>query len=214
MVAPVRPGEGLFRNPRASGGILKIVMFPKYSPALFLPLLLVPAYASEIQVAGIPNFHEVTAHLYRGGQPTGEGWNRLSKMGVKVVIDLRRQGEHSVGDERRAVEAAGMRYVNVPMKGIVAPENEQISKVLKLFDVSETAPVFVHCRRGADRTGTVIACYRIAHDGWRSERALKEAKSHGMSWMEFGMRHYVRQFHPPTEVASSEGDVLQAAAKP
>jgi tyrosine-protein phosphatase SIW14 len=55
----------------------------------------------------------------------------------------------------------------------------------------------VHCRRGADRTGTVIACYRITHDGWSNRKALQEATSYGMSWIEFGMQRYVLAFQPP-----------------
>ena len=66
--------------------------------------------------------------------------------------------------------------------------------MLNLVDDS-AGPIFVHCRRGADRTGTVIACYRITHDGWTNQRALKEATSYGMSWLEFGMQRYVLAFH-------------------
>ena len=87
-----------------------------------------------------------------------------------------------------------MHYANVPLSDIWAPSNQQISKVLNLVDDS-ASPVFVHCRRGADRTGTVIACYRITHDGWSNRRALREAASYGMSWLEIGMQRYVLGFH-------------------
>jgi len=55
--------------------------------------------------------------------------------------------------------------------------------------------VFVHCKRGADRTGTIIGCYRIAHEGWTADRALSEAKQYGMSWLERGMREYISDYH-------------------
>jgi protein tyrosine/serine phosphatase len=58
--------------------------------------------------------------------------------------------------------------------------------------------VFVHCRRGKDRTGTVIACYRIQHDGWDNRHALEEAKEHGMSSFERAMRAYILSFKPQT----------------
>jgi uncharacterized protein (TIGR01244 family) len=144
--------------------------------------------------AGIPNFHQVNQHVYRGGQPGPESWQSLAKMGVKTVIDLRREDEHSTAAEAQAVAAAGMNYVNVPMKGVVAPTNEQIAKVLTLLGSKD--PVFVHCKRGADRTGAVIACYRIAHDRWQRERALEEAKSYGMGLVQLGLKHYIMGFQP------------------
>jgi tyrosine-protein phosphatase SIW14 len=87
-----------------------------------------------------------------------------------------------------------MRYVNVPMRAIGAPPDEDVAKVLALFDLTTDGPVLVHCRRGSDRTGTVIACYRITHDHWQNQDALKEAKSYGMSWAEPGMMRYIMHF--------------------
>jgi tyrosine-protein phosphatase SIW14 len=152
------------------------------------------AVSSIVSVPGIPNFHQVNDHVFRGGQPTAEAWPGLARLGVKTVIDLRREDEHSTAAEGQAVAAAGMNYFNVPMKGVVAPTNEQIAKVLELLNSQE--PVFVHCKRGADRTGTVIACYRIAHDRWERKHALNEAKSFGMAWDQMGLKHYVMIFQP------------------
>jgi tyrosine-protein phosphatase SIW14 len=160
-----------------------------------LLILAVPLCASGAAAPGVPNFHQVSARIYRGAQPQDQGWNSLAKLGVKTVIDLRPESEHSTKAEKQAVEAAGMHYVNVPLSGVHAPPDKAMSKVLGLLDDS-ASPVFVHCRRGADRTGTVIACYRITHDGWSNRRALQEATSYGMSWIEFGMQRFVLAFHP------------------
>jgi tyrosine-protein phosphatase SIW14 len=77
-----------------------------------------------------------------------------------------------------------------------APTQAQIEHVLPLLFQSESEPVFVHCRRGKDRTGTVLACYRIQHDNWNNRRALEEAKSYGMSRLERSMQAYVLHFTP------------------
>lgn len=157
------------------------------------------------------NFHQVTDQVYRGGQPTDEGWKTLAKLGVKIVIDLRREGEsggHSIEEEARAVRAAGMSFVSIPMKGAPAgPTDEQIAQVLKVFDSNR--PAFVHCKEGKDRTGTVIACYRRAHQGWDSGKALAEARALGLHWYETGMKAYVQSFRPDT-VRAAQGVSPQA----
>jgi uncharacterized protein (TIGR01244 family) len=159
--------------------------------ALALALSL-PAWSASIEKLGIPNFHQVNDNLYRSGQPPAASWEKLAKLGIKTVIDLRRVDEHSTEAEAKAVAAAGMTYVNIPMKGVVAPSEGQILKVLALVD--SQGPVLVHCKRGADRTGAVVACYRIAHDRWQRKQALSEAKSLGMGWTQLGLKQYIMSF--------------------
>jgi protein tyrosine/serine phosphatase len=163
--------------------------------ALAAALIVCRADAADLQVSGVPNFHQVNEHIFRGGQPNERGWSALAKLGVQTVVDLRDRDQRSTGLEARQVEAAGMHYVNVPMSGLLAPSGDQMEKALALL---EAGPVFVHCRRGADRTGTVVACYRIRHDGWDNQKALREAKGHGMSIVEIGMRRYILAYHAPT----------------
>jgi tyrosine-protein phosphatase SIW14 len=155
--------------------------------------------ASLPDVPGVPNFHQVDEHIYRGAQPRAEGFAGLAKIGIKTVIDLR--GENS---EVATVERAGMRYISLPWNGFKAPTDSQMRAVLTLLNDSSQWPVFVHCKRGADRTGTAIACYRIEHDHWSNEKALAEAKSFGMSLLETGMQRYILRFGAlVTDTASS-----------
>jgi protein tyrosine/serine phosphatase len=144
---------------------------------------------------GVPNFHQVNDHIYRGAQPSDRGFGELAKLGIKTVIDLREAGDRTVS-EKKIVEAAGMHYLSFPLAGYGAPPNDLVAKVLSLFDDAGSGPVFVHCRRGADRTGTVVACYRIVHDHWENAKALIEAKAFGMSWTERAMQSYIANFKP------------------
>ncbi len=191
---------------------MKFIRLPYAVTVLTVSLVSIPVWGGTQDAAGVPNFHQVAPNIYRGGQPTDQGWNSLAKLGVKTVIDLRRENEHSAQDEKKAVTAAGMRYVNVPMNGVVAPSDRSVAKVLSILDSSSSAPVFVHCRRGADRTGTVIACYRIKYDHWQNDKALNEAKSYGMHWTEVGMKRYVKSYHPTVETVAAAGDPTIAAA--
>ena len=74
--------------------------------------------------------------------------------------------------------------------------------MLALLDSGE--PTFVHCKEGKDRTGTVIACYRMLHDRWQNKTALKEAESYGMHWFEFGMKRYIQNYQTSGERAAAE----------
>jgi tyrosine-protein phosphatase SIW14 len=150
----------------------------------------------------LPNFQKVDDHVYRGAQPTKSGFKDLAERGIKTVVDLRDIGEHSQADEQKVVTDLGMRYVSIPMQGMSTPKNDKVAAVLTLLNDATSGPVFVHCKRGADRTGTVIAVYRIFHDGWESKRALGEAKSYGMSVFQRAMQHYVTDYKPVGAIPS------------
>ena len=155
------------------------------------------------QDSGLPNFKIVNDRILRGGQPSDDGFKKLAERGVKTVVDLRWVDEHDIPREKQIVEADGMRFISVPMKGLSAPSLEQMTKVLGILEDSNSWPVFIHCRRGADRTGTVLACYRISHDHWQNQKALEEAKTYGLSSFERAMRSFIQHFQPSPDALFS-----------
>ena len=142
----------------------------------------------------LPNFSKVSERLYRGGQPKSGGVKKLAEIGIKTIINLRGTDELTRAEEAEA-KAAGIVYFNIPMPGLSRPTHEQISRVMEIVGNQESGPVFIHCKRGSDRTGTVVAVYRISRDGWTADKALTEAKRFGLSWMEFGMKDYVSDYY-------------------
>lgn len=165
--------------------------------AFFVAATFSSALFAAPALEGVGNFQKVDDHVYRGAQPTAQGFSNLNKLGIKLVVDLREPGDRS-SLENKIVTAAGMKYISVPMYGMATPSNESVQKVLALLEDTSFAPVFVHCKRGADRTGGVIACYRIEHDGWKNAKALLEARSLGMSWFQKAIQSYVLKFQPRT----------------
>ena len=152
---------------------------------------------------GIKNFHEVDGHVYRGAQPTTEGFGYLARIGIKTIVDLRENGSRS-SLEAKLVTSLGMRYVNVPMSGLVPPTRPQIARILAMLEDPKSGAVFVHCRFGVDRTGCVIAAYRIDHDHWDNARALKEARDCGMGFYQIPRQNYIRHFQPLTAKGQAE----------
>lgn len=142
----------------------------------------------------LPNFDKVTDGLYRGGQPLAGGINKLAELGIKTIINLRGEDDDTRAEQKQA-EAAGLRYFSVPLPGYTRPTNKQIARVMEIIDAPENGPVFVHCKRGSDRTGTVVAAYRISHKGWTAECARSEASRYGMYWAEFGMKDFISDYY-------------------
>lgn len=179
---------------------------------LFLALLLAPATIADVVVARgtatyteLPNFHAVNELLYRGAAPKPGGFRRLAALGVTSVVNLRAADDHARDDAARAGEA-GLRYFNVPMAGHARPTDAQIARALSIITAPENQPVFVYCRRGADRTGTVIAAHRISREGWTSGEAKAEANRHGMSATQFEMKDYITDYYCRGAVAAGNGE--------
>jgi uncharacterized protein (TIGR01244 family) len=142
----------------------------------------------------LPNFHQVNETLYRGAQPKQGGIQRLADLGIKTIVNLRDDDNRARAEEAEA-RAAGLRYFNLPMDNFGRPSDGKIEPVLAIINAPENQPVFVHCKRGADRTGTIIAVYRIANNGWPSERAKAEANHYGMGFWQIGMKRYIRDYY-------------------
>lgn len=165
-------------------------------------LLLQLATASNAQQTGkdearhqeLPNLHQVNARLYRGGQPRKGGIQKLASLGVNTIINLR-DGDENERVEAEAAQAAGLRYFNIPFERLGRPSDEQVERVLSLIDALENGIVFVHCAHGSDRTGTVIAVYRISRDGWTGEQAKQEAASYGMKFWQRGMKDFIHDYY-------------------
>lgn len=134
----------------------------------------------RLGVVGLPNFAEVTPELYRGGQPTPEGFRKLATMGIHIVVDVRLSGR---AREKQEVSQLGMEFVALPWHCLV-PKDEVFAKFLALLRANRNQKVFVHCRFGDDRTGMMVAAYRMAIEGWTAEQAKKEMN-------EFGFHHLI-----------------------
>lgn len=134
-------------------------------------------YGEKRIVKGISDFGEVTPRLFRGGQPNHVGFRTLSRMGIGIVVDTRGNRTKTEGKEVRRL---GMRYVAIPWH-CPFPHDETFAKFLRLLRENPGKKVFVHCRLGDDRTGMMIAAYRIADDGWTADEAMREMRKFGFT---------------------------------
>ena len=159
--------------------------------------------ASQPRPRGIFNFGQVTPALFRGGQPTRDGYRELKQMGVEFVVSFRHErGENSL--ERRAVEALGMRFVSLPWHSWDTPADDQVSSFFVLLAANRQSKFFIHCQQGRDRTGVMVALYRVAVDHWCTESAVAEMKAYHYHHFFFPqLETYVENF--PQRLAADHG---------
>jgi tyrosine-protein phosphatase SIW14 len=160
-----------------------------------------PARSVDISGIRIDNFGQVNPNFFRGEQPEGRDYADLAALGVKTVIDLRADYESS---EPRLVEAAGMKYVRIPMTMHVRPTSEQLELFLQIVNTPAQQPVYVHCKGGRHRTGVMTAVYRMEQDGWTADQAFREMKRYkfGMEFLHSEFKDFVYGYKPGRMLAA------------
>jgi tyrosine-protein phosphatase SIW14 len=127
----------------------------------------------HLKAKGVPNFGEVTPTLYRGGQPSREGFQILDHMGIGIIVDTGR----SKRDEA-LVKRLGMEYVSLPWY-CPFPKDKVFARFIEITRENPGKKIFVHCRLGDDRTGMMIAAYRMGVEHWTAKEAMEEMHEFG-----------------------------------
>jgi len=181
----------LFSPPPAAGGD-NASMIPPAQVASRAPAIAPGTGRVSVRLfglRGLTSVGRVAPGIFRGAQPEPEGYATLKAMGVRTVINLRtRHGE------RKAVEAAGMRYVEIPMSFWKNVDPAVVRVALSAMTDPANQPVFVHCSRGVDRTGVVAAVYRMEVDGWSKAEAEAEMEAFGFHEIWSQLKEFVRWY--------------------
>ena len=140
---------------------------------------------------GVAYAAEVAPGLYRGGQPNAEGVAWLKSIGVKTVLNLR----HYHGDaEKQMVESVGLGYERIAMTSRDEPTPEQVARFLAIARDPARRPLYVHCEHGVDRTGAMMAVYRMEDEGWTNADAYAEMLSFGAHLIFRDLRNFVKTY--------------------
>ncbi len=137
-------------------------------------------WAIRVGKSKISNFYRVDHKLYRSAQLKEDDFKELYRMGIYRVLNL--QQHHHDQDE---IGSLPIEEYRVQMS-VFAPKYDDLVKAIRYIEQSDT-PVLVHCMKGSDRTGTVVAAYRIAIHNWSKEDAVKEmiggGYGHNTKWV-------------------------------
>jgi len=184
--------------------IMAIISFAMISNAQTSPSTNFPGIS-------IRNFGQMTDNLYRGGQPSQTDYKALADMGIKTIIDLR--NDHETWAQSSA-EAAGLKYVLIPMDGVSSPTDEQVAQFLHIVNDPASGKVYFHCKAGIHRTGAMGAAYRISHDGWDFDKTFTEMKNYQFSAGLFhgALKSFVQKYAAKNVVQKTTVAAKEAAA--
>lgn len=150
---------------------------------------------SDDATGNIQHFAKLTDNYYRGSQPDIAGLTFLAHKGVHTIVDLRGEDKDRSDRERETAQSLGMRYINLPLSTLHAPSDQQVADFLRIVHDPANAPIYVHCRRGSDRTGMMTAIVRIEDFGWTADKAYDEMKEYGFRPLLLpGMKRYVYKY--------------------
>ncbi len=145
-------------------------------------------WASKISAAKFKNLYKVNDTIYRSEQPDSLGFVAINKMGVKSVLSLR--SSHS---DTRLVYKLPLKLYNVKMAAEQITDDDIVAALWILKNSPK--PVIVHCAHGSDRTGAVLAMYRIIFQNWTKEQAITEMKEGGYGFHKtyINISHYINK---------------------
>jgi protein tyrosine/serine phosphatase len=120
---------------------------------------------------------QVSEGIYRSARPT---YDELKESGVKTVINLE-DDKDAVEQERKWCYELGIIFISIPMSEIKKPDMNELWTITVLGIKRVIKPILIHCKHGHERTGIVIAEYRMKVEGWSKWKAIREALKEGFS---------------------------------
>ncbi len=139
------------------------------------------------------NIRQVAPGIYEGRAPrTAADYQQLKSLGIKTVVEMRRYKPHAIAREQQALAAYGIREYRVPM-GFSPLRDGSPEQVLRLLRDPELQPIYFHCNLGRERTGLVVALYRVRYQGWSRAAAYDEMRRTRFNPLLRGMDRYFWQ---------------------
>lgn len=127
--------------------------------------------------ASLQNCYRVSDELYRCEQPAKGDIADLKALGIRSILNLRRYNS-----DPTALEKAGFKLIVERMEADDLTVDHLVAALRQFREAPK--PVMLHCWHGSDRTGSVVAAYRIVFQNWTPAAALDELRHGGYGYHE------------------------------
>lgn len=145
-------------------------------------------WSQKVELNGLSNIYKIDDYVYRSEQPSAKDMATLHNYGIRSVLNLR----HVRNDKHEAKDTP-LKLYHVPIN-TWRMSYDDLVKAVAILQTSDK-PVLVHCLHGSDRTGCVIAAYRMIHHGWTKEEAIRELAEGGYGYHEKWFPNIVELLH-------------------
>ncbi|HEX3133388.1 MAG TPA: tyrosine-protein phosphatase [Planctomycetota bacterium] len=133
-------------------------------------------WAQPVIGTQLENLYRVSPEVYRSSQPhAGDLKLLVEQLGVKSVLTLRNW--HDDNDEGKGLP---LTLYRVDMEADEV-EPDKVAKALQIIR-DAPKPILIHCWHGSDRTGLMVAAYRISVQGWEPRAATDELQNGGFGY--------------------------------
>lgn len=134
------------------------------------------AWAQPVANSELHNLYRVTPNLWRSSLPDAQGFAAAGTLGIRTIVNLR------PAPDTGAAPASGQATLeHIPVWTWHVTDDE-ILAFLRIASDPAKQPVLVHCQHGADRTGVMIAAYRVVVQDWNKEDAIREMQRGGYGY--------------------------------
>jgi protein tyrosine/serine phosphatase len=131
------------------------------------------------------NLYRVDEFVFRSEQPTQRGMYVLDSLGYKSILNLR-----NLKSDRFKARNTRLGLYHKRINTWTISYDEMVIGVKEL--ILAPKPILVHCKHGSDRTGCILAAYRIVQHGWTKEEAIKEFREGGYGFHEKWFKNIIR----------------------
>jgi protein tyrosine/serine phosphatase len=130
--------------------------------------------------------------VYRGARPSYQGIEELAGMSVRTIVNLENDDD-AIKQEQAWAQSLGIKEVVAQMTGTSEPNSDTVTRALDTLADTSNMPIFVHCAKGQDRTGAIVALHRIFNQGWDAQDAKDEMEAHGYDNALLAMKEFVEK---------------------